>query len=312
MNKRPSTGLRRPVPHRLALAAQAALLGVALQPALAQQAAPAEAPTTVVVTGMRASLESALRAKRDDRGIVDTIKAEDIAKFPDTNLAESLQRIPGVVIDRDAGEGRGITVRGLGADFTRVRINGIEALANTGGTDSSGGANRGRGFDFNVFASELFNNLTVRKTQSAEVDEGSLGATVDLRTGRPFDYRKFTATASAQMSYNDLSGSWDPRFAGLISNTWADGRVGAALSLAYSERNLLEEGFSAVRWEPTSASGGFCSPVGVTRPRRRRDPRPLTARPAFRVPPTPRRMSALTTPRWRRACSRRVCRATDG
>mgnify|MGYP000973218685 CR=1 FL=1 len=85
----------------------------------------------VVVTGLRASLESALNAKRDNNGIVDVIKAEDMGKFPDSNLAESLQRVPGVVIDRDAGEGRSITVRGLGQDFTRVRINGIEALAPT-------------------------------------------------------------------------------------------------------------------------------------------------------------------------------------
>ena len=108
------------------------------------------------------------------------IVAEDIADFPDQNLAESLQRIPGVSIDRDAGEGRQITVRGLGSDFTRVRLNQLEALATTGGTDSSGGANRSRAFDFNVFASELFSRLTVRKSASAEVDEGSLGATVDL------------------------------------------------------------------------------------------------------------------------------------
>ena len=82
----------------------------------------------VVVTGIRASLESALNAKRKDKGIVDVIKAEDMGKFPDTNLAESLQRIPGVVIDRDAGEGRNISVRGLGGDFTRTRINGNEDL----------------------------------------------------------------------------------------------------------------------------------------------------------------------------------------
>ncbi|HEY1137708.1 MAG TPA: TonB-dependent receptor [Xanthomonadaceae bacterium] len=219
---------------------------------------------TVKVVGFRASLIRALDEKRDSAEQIDAVVAEDIGKFPDQNLAESLQRIPGVSIDRDAGEGRSITVRGLGPDFTRVRLNGMEALSTTGGTDSSGGANRGRGFDFNVFASELFSNLTVRKTQSAEIDEGSLGATVDLRAGRPFDYRKFTATVSGQMSYNDLSGDWDPRFAGLISNVWADGRIGAALSVAYSERGLLEEGFSAVRWEPSSASGGFCSPVGVT------------------------------------------------
>jgi iron complex outermembrane receptor protein len=252
-------------------------IGLALQltalAASAQDAATAPAQAdepdgeeldAIKVVGFRASLIRALDEKRDSAEQIDAIVAEDIGKFPDQNLAESLQRIPGVSIDRDAGEGRSITVRGLGPDFTRVRLNGMEALSTTGGTDSSGGANRGRGFDFNVFASELFSNLTVRKTQSAEIDEGSLGATVDLRAGRPFDYRKFTATVSGQMSYNDLSGSWDPRFAGLISNVWADGRIGAALSVAYSERGLLEEGFSAVRWEPSRSSGGFCSPVGVT------------------------------------------------
>ena len=84
-------------------------------------------------------------------------------------------------------------MRGLGSQFTRVRINGLEALATTGGTDSSGGNNRSRGFDFNVFASELFNSITVRKSSSADVDEGSLGATVDLQSGRPFDYKGLTA-----------------------------------------------------------------------------------------------------------------------
>jgi len=199
---------------------------------------------------------------------VDAIRAEDIAKFPDTNLAESLQRIPGVVIDRDAGEGRNITVRGLGADFgadfTRVRINGIEALATTGGTDSSGGNNRSRGFDFNVFAAELFNSITVRKSASADVDEGSLGATVDLSTIRPFDLKGFTATASVKGRYNDLVGKTDPRVAFLIGNTWADRRVGAVFSAAFSKRRLWEEGFSTVRWDNGPSSGGWCAPTGVT------------------------------------------------
>ena len=110
---------------------------LAMGAACAQDSKPAvDAPQTVVVTGMRASMESALNKKREDNGMVDVIKAEDMGKFPDTNLADSLQRVPGVVIDRDAGEGRSITVRGLGQDFTRVRINGIEGLATTGGTDS--------------------------------------------------------------------------------------------------------------------------------------------------------------------------------
>ena len=230
----------------------------------AQDPTPENEEGAIVVTGFRNSLRAAIGAKREDTGIVDVIVAEDIADFPDTNLAESLQRIPGVAIDRDAGEGRQITVRGLGGDFTRVRLNQLEALATTGGTDSSGGANRSRAFDFNIFASELFNRLTVRKSASAEVDEGSLGATVDLQTARPFDYEGFVMSASAQMGYNDLSGNWDPRGAFLVAGRSPDGRFGALLSVAYSQRNLLEEGFSSVRWDAGNSVGGFCSPVGTT------------------------------------------------
>lgn len=263
---------------RRTLFAGASGLAVALSLGLstaAAQSAPQQDPEAtdigeVVVTGFRASLSAGLDAKRRETGVVDVIVAEDIADFPDLNLAESIQRVPGVAIDRDAGEGRSITVRGLGADFTRTRINGMEAQATTGGTDSSGGANRGRGFDFNVFASELFNSITVRKTAAAETEEGSLGATVDLQATRPFDHDGFTAAASAQVGYNDLSEEYNPRYAFLLSNTFgANDEFGALISLAYSERNLLEEGFSSVRWAPAAApgstnSGGFCSPVGVT------------------------------------------------
>lgn len=253
-------------PRLRPVALAAGLLALPLW-AQAQQAPEAKSNNqleTVTVTGIRAALESALNAKRQDKGIVDVIKAEDIAKFPDTNLAESLQRVPGVVIDRDAGEGRSITVRGLGADFTRVRINGIEALATTGGTDSSGGANRGRGFDFNVFASELFRSLTVRKSNQADVDEGSLGATVDLEASRPFDLKGFVATASLKGRYNDLIGDTDPRAAFLVSNTFANGSMGLLLSGAVSKRRLYEEGFSTVRWDNGASSGGWCAPTGVT------------------------------------------------
>ncbi len=230
-------------------------------------AAASAADTTeneVVITGFRASLASALNAKRRDNGIVDVVKAEDIAKFPDTNLAESLQRVPGGACAGVGGGGRPISDRGLGSDFTRVRINAIEALATTGGTDSSGGANRSRGFDFNVFASELFNSLTVRKSSSAEVQEGSLGATVDLQTARPFDFKETTLSVSAQGRYNDMRRKIDPRVAGLFSTKLFDGRLGILASAAYSKRRLYEEGFSTVRYDNGPSSGGFCSPLGVT------------------------------------------------
>ena len=220
---------------------------------------------TVTVTGYRASVEKALDIKRGEAGMVDAVVAEDIGKFPDSNLAESLQRIPGVVITRDGGEGRQITVRGLGPDFTRVRINGMEALSTVGSSDGQGGTNRSRGFDFNVFASDLFSQLIARKTASADVEEGSLGATVDLRTARPFDYDGFTLVTNVQTAYNDASQAAMPRFAGLIANSWADGRVGALLSVAYSERETVEEGTGTVRWANARANTptNTANPKGV-------------------------------------------------
>ena len=242
---------------RLLIGVSAAALLTAGAGAAQAQDTPAEEEATevegVVVTGFRGSLAAAIDVKRNEAGQVDAIVAEDIADFPDLNLSESIQRVPGVAITREAGEGRNISVRGLGPQFTRVRINGMEALSTVGGTDATGGTNRNRTFDFNVFASELFNSIVVRKTASAEIEEGSLGATVDLRTARPFDYQGFTMAASGQGSFNDLSQEWDPRGAFLISNRFFDGRVGALFSIAYSERTGREEGSSTVRWMTSPA-----------------------------------------------------------
>ena len=177
-------------------------------PARAQDTGASE---TVVVTGFKASLERALDAKREAAGSQDSILAEDIAKFPDINLSESIQRIPGVALARDQGEGREIAVRGLSPLFTRVRINGMEAIATTGAEDVNGGTNRGRGFDFNVFASDLFSGITVHKSSQADIEEGSLGATVDLKTAHPFDHQGFTLAGSVEGGYNNLAGTFNPR-----------------------------------------------------------------------------------------------------
>ena len=222
-----------------------------------QQQAEEQIEVISVVGSFRGSLASALNQKRFETGATDTIKAEDIADFPDLNLAESLQRIPGVAISRVAGEGRQISVRGLGPDFTRVRINGMEAQSTSGGTDAIGGANRGRGFDFNTFSSDLFSELTVRKTASANVEEGSLGATVDLRTARPFDYDGLTFAANVQAGYNDKSEEIDPKGSFLFSNINEDGTFGYLISAAFSERNIQDEGFSTVRWNNVNDFGSY-------------------------------------------------------
>ncbi|WP_239590857.1 TonB-dependent receptor [Vitreimonas flagellata] len=218
----------------------------------------------IVVTGFRGSLAASIDIKRDATTIVDSISAEDIGDFPDLNLAESLQRVPGVQIDRDGGEGRSINVRGLSADFVRVQLNGMEALATTGGRD--GRANRNRQFDFSVFASELFNNVTVSKSQEAAADEGSLGATVGLRTARPFDFDGFELAFGGQASHNDLSEQTDPRATFLISNRWLDGDLGALFSIAVANRNTFEEGSSSGRFR-VPADDGCAGPnyVNITR-----------------------------------------------
>ncbi|USI76965.1 MULTISPECIES: TonB-dependent receptor [unclassified Sphingopyxis] len=232
------------------LACGASLAVIAAAPAWAQDVTAADEPVAsadeIVVTGFRASLGAALNVKRESVAAVDAIVAEDIAKFPDQNLAESLQRIPGITIQRDGGEGRGITVRGLGSQFTRVRVNGLETVATS--TDGAS-ANRDRAFDFNVFASELFSSIVVHKTASAELDEGSLGAVVDLNTGNPLAGKGgFTAALSAQGSYNDLSEKVGPRVAGLLSWVNDAGTLGFAVSAAYSDQKTLELGNNSVRW----------------------------------------------------------------
>ncbi len=239
----------------VALAAAGAHAQALPEDAGTAQDQPAEAE--IVVQGFRESLTSALAVKRNETATVDAIKAEDIAEFPDLNLAESLQRIPGVAISRVNGEGRNISVRGLGPEYSRVRINGMEAIGTTGGTDNSGGVNRGRGFDFNIFSSDLFNSLAVRKTATADVEEGSLGGTVDLQTARPFDYREPTAVIAAAASYNDLARKVKPRVSGLVTTSTADGVFGVLLSVAYEERRLTEEGANITRWTYGGFNGGF-------------------------------------------------------
>jgi iron complex outermembrane recepter protein len=250
---------------RYSVRASVALALVAATAAGAAAPAPEQELEEVVVTGFRASLGAALQAKRESVSSVDAIVAEDIAKFPDQNLAESLQRIPGISILRDGGEGRAITVRGLGAQFTRVRVNGMETVATS--TDGAS-ANRDRAFDFNVFASELFSGIVVHKTAEASLDEGSLGAVVDLNTGNPLSGKAgFTLVNSLQMQNNSLSKDWSPRVAALVSWRNDAGTFGYSVSGAYSTYRTLELGNNTVRWQQArfdSVNGTPCFYTNAT------------------------------------------------
>lgn len=200
----------------------------------------------VTVTGIRGSLTSSMNLKRDSQGIVDGIVAEDIGKFPDTNLAESLQRISGVSIDRTAsGEGSKVTVRGVGPDFNLVLLNGRQMPASNLGP-GGGGTSNSRAFDFANLASESVSEIEVFKSSRASSPTGGIGATINVKTARPLDNPGFNASVGVKgvhdTSVDNLPDAYPGssitgELSGIFSNTSADGRFGIALSGSYQERD---------------------------------------------------------------------------
>lgn len=250
--------------HSLTLIAAATLSAISIAPqAYAEQTKESLTKKaeveSIVVQGYRNSLVKAKDLKRNAVGSQDSIVAEDIADFPDLNLADSLQRVPGIAITREGGEGRQISLRGLGPTFTQVQLNGMEALGTSSSAmDSRGSVSRSRAFDFNIFASELFQRVDVKKSYSSEMDEGGIGGTVGLTTAKPFDFKGQNTALSAQLGDNSLTDDVSQRFAGLVSNTWDD-KFGALFSLAYSNRDVNEQGYDNYRWRQKDSSGSDIS-----------------------------------------------------
>jgi iron complex outermembrane recepter protein len=183
----------------------------------------------IVVTGIRASLERAMDIKRDSDVVVDSISAEDLGKFPDENVAESLQRITGVAIDRNqVGEGQTVTIRGFGPNFNTVLVDGRQLPTQTGH----------RSFDFDTLPADLINGADVYKTSAASQDDGGIGGLMNLHTPRPLDLKKFTAIASVKGEKGDIDGSHvEPQAFVLLSDTFADGTFGALASVSLQERS---------------------------------------------------------------------------
>ena len=206
--------------------------------ALAQSPSSDEAVDEIEVTGIRNALESSMNIKRNAKGIVDSISAEDIGKFPDSNLAESLQRITGLSIDRNraSGEGRHVTARGFGADFNLVTFNGRNMPTSTLGNFAS--APSTRSFDFGNLASEAVSRVDVYKTSKASTSSGGMGSTIDIRTTRPLEIPGFTATVGVkQIDDKSQDGSPHHEVSALVYNTWMDDRIGLAITAIESSLN---------------------------------------------------------------------------
>jgi TonB-dependent receptor len=210
----------------------------------------------VVVTGFRASLQNSVAAKRDNIAVSDSVFAEDIGKFPDLNLAESLQRIPGVQIARDfTGEGTSVAVRGLGKDFTQITLNG--APVETASDSNIDNVSSGRGIDLVLFPTELFHQLTVSKTPVASQVEGAVAANIDLRIARPFDNKGFHINYTAKGNYQEASGDWSPRLGLYASDTWDTGmgEFGILGGVAYSDRKYRSDGFNTIGFTTVAVPG---------------------------------------------------------
>jgi TonB-dependent receptor len=245
---------------RATLVASASVLatGLIAQPVLAQDAeADAEEENVIIVTGIRASLDRAMDIKRESNGVVDAISAEDIGKFPDTNLAESLQRVPGVSINRVNGEGSQVTVRGFGPQFNLVTVNGRQlatSFVNAVGGDQSVDFSRAtsRSFDFNNLASEGVQRLEVYKTGRAAIPSGGIGAAINIVTQRPLDLagEGLRGSIGAKALY-DLSNEdfhVDPEVSGLLTWSDLDDTFGVSLFGAYQKRQSAAASVTSNDW----------------------------------------------------------------
>ncbi len=202
---------------------------------------------TIVVSGIRQSLKDAMDIKRQGQGVVDAISAEDIGKFPDTNLAESLQRITGVSIDRSNNEGNQVTVRGFGPDFNLVTLNGRQ-MPRSSSLTSDGIP---RSFNFRELSSELVSGVEVYKTARADVDSGGIGSAINIKTARPFDYDGFTAFGSAKGVIDRSVENGDeitPEVSGLVSHKFLNDKVGILLALSHSERHSHTDRVGTEGW----------------------------------------------------------------
>jgi len=219
----------------LALAVTAAFAGQAQaqQPAAPAAAASAAAAQdtnqleTVVVTGIRRSIQSAIDRKKNASTVVDSIVAEDIDQFPDKNVGEALSRITGVQLSRQFGEGSQVSIRGVEPNLNRVQINGMSVLSTNGGA--------GRGAELRELASELIASIDVIKGSTADLTEGGIGGTVEIKTRKPLDFSKRTIAGTLAAEQGSLRGGVQPRGTLLLADKFLDGKLGLMANLVYDK-----------------------------------------------------------------------------
>ncbi|WP_293981580.1 TonB-dependent receptor [Sphingobium sp.] len=210
----------------------------------------------IVVTGIRASLASAINQKRQADSIVDTIAAEDIGAFPDTNIAESLQRVTGIQIARNRGEGQSISIRGLEPKFARVLLNGdgVTSLSPSG-INTVGTAGQSRTFDFTILAPDFISALEVYKSPTADLDEGGMAGTVNIKTIRPLDLKSRRLNVNIQGSKNSYADQLGYKATAIYADQFLDDTVGVMIGYDRSRRFLVTQSYQSSGMERKLESG---------------------------------------------------------
>jgi iron complex outermembrane receptor protein len=223
------------------LVASASLLAAGFAHSAAAAAAPAAADVgEIVVTGIRASQEASIQTKRNADAVVDAITAEDVGKFPDKNVAESLSRVPGVVINREFGEGERVSVRGTAPNLTRTVLDGHGlATADWFILDQLSAT---RSFNYLMLPSEIIGRVQVYKSPTADLEEGGVGALIDVETRRPLDLKPLFVAGSLQAAINEMSGKTNP--AGSLLLSWKNSAetFGVLVAGIYEDREIRRDG----------------------------------------------------------------------
>ena len=207
---------------------------------VAQEATANDDVEVIQVKGIVSSLKRAMYNKKESLIVSDGIAAEDLGKFPDLNVAESLQRITGVSIDRSGGEGQFVTVRGFGPQFNNVLVNGRQIATE----------NPGREFSFDVLAAEMISGADVYKSTRSDLQEGGIGATINVSTARPFDIDGFRVAGSVKGTYEELNEKTSPSASVLISNTFNDDSFGVLFSASHQQRDVDINSIGTTGWRP--------------------------------------------------------------
>ncbi|MES2347696.1 MAG: TonB-dependent receptor [Pseudomonadota bacterium] len=202
------------------------------------EAVPAGDTATVEVRGIRERLKRNLAEKRDAGNVIDTVTAEEVGKFPDKNVADSLQRVPGISVDRTWGEGRDIFVRGTDKNLNLTQLNGQAVASGYWWKNDS----QSRGFNYDILASELVGSIDVYKSPSADLDEGSIGGLVNVKTRKPFQLKSLVIQGSVEETYSELPKKTDPQFSGLLSWTNDQKTFGALLAVSKQKRTMRRDG----------------------------------------------------------------------